>query len=111
MHHERGAGNEYYPFANETDFELGVWLHESGLSTAKINEFLSLEYVRLSHSLHHSLADICRLRPGCLLFPMLPLCAIESSFCLTEHPAGKSKKLLQITVLPLAVSPYFTGTP
>jgi hypothetical protein len=45
IHHDSGAGNDYYPFANETDFELGVWLQESGLSMAKIDEFLSLDYV------------------------------------------------------------------
>ena len=40
-----GAGNAYYPFANETDFELGAWLHESGLPMEKIDEFLKLKYV------------------------------------------------------------------
>ena len=41
-----GSGNVFYPFANEIDFELGAWLHESGLSMAKIDEFLKLQYVR-----------------------------------------------------------------
>ena len=40
-----GEGNHFYPFANEVDFELGHWLHEAGLSLAKIDEFLKLQYV------------------------------------------------------------------
>lgn len=40
-----GQGNIYYPFANDIDFELAVWLSSSGLSRAKIDEFLKLKYV------------------------------------------------------------------
>ncbi|KAG9055314.1 hypothetical protein FS842_002523 [Serendipita sp. 407] len=41
-----GKGNIFYPFANEIDFELGIWLHESGLSVNKIDSFLKLQYVK-----------------------------------------------------------------
>lgn len=42
-----GKGNLFYPFANDVDFDLGTWLHESGLSRSKIDEFLKLKYVSL----------------------------------------------------------------
>ncbi|KAG8836053.1 hypothetical protein FRB91_000169 [Serendipita sp. 411] len=42
---QTGKGNLFYPFANEIDFELGLWLHESGLSVSKIDSFLKLQYV------------------------------------------------------------------
>ncbi|KAG8854142.1 hypothetical protein FRB91_003976 [Serendipita sp. 411] len=41
-----GKGNLHYPFANEMDHELGLWLHESGLSVSKIDSFLKLQYVQ-----------------------------------------------------------------
>ena len=43
---EKGQGNIYYPFSCYQDFELAVWLHESGLSQTQINKYLKLEYVR-----------------------------------------------------------------
>jgi hypothetical protein len=110
MHHDLGAGNDYYPFANQTDFELGVWLHESGLSMAKIDEFLSLDYVCTPYRLLPSLAYIHRSRLVSLHLPVPQLCGIGSNSCLTEHLAGRSKTLLQNTVLQLPLSPYFIGT-
>ncbi len=43
---ERGQGNIYYPFSCYQDFELAVWLHESGLSQTQIDKYLKLAYVR-----------------------------------------------------------------
>ena len=43
---ERGQGNIYYPFSCYQDFELAVWLHESGLSQMQIDKYLKLAYVR-----------------------------------------------------------------
>ncbi|KIM22688.1 hypothetical protein M408DRAFT_78738, partial [Serendipita vermifera MAFF 305830] len=40
-----GGDEMYYPFANDIDFELAAWLHDSGLSRSKIDEFLKLKYV------------------------------------------------------------------
>jgi len=40
--------NLYYPFASKQDWEVGSWLLRSGLSMAKIDQFLSLELVNLS---------------------------------------------------------------
>jgi hypothetical protein len=34
-----------HPFGSKEEMGLGSWLHESGLSHAKINEFLRLPYV------------------------------------------------------------------
>jgi len=43
---EKGQGNIYYPFSCYQDFELAVWLHESGLSQTQIDKYLKLTYVR-----------------------------------------------------------------
>ena len=43
---EKGQGNIYYPFSCYQDFELAVWLHESGLSQMQIDKYLKLAYVR-----------------------------------------------------------------
>jgi len=43
---EKGQGNIYYPFSCYEDFELAVWLHESGLSQTQIDKYLKLAYVR-----------------------------------------------------------------
>jgi hypothetical protein len=43
---ERGQGNIYYLFSCYQDFELAVWLHESGLSQTQIDKYLKLAYVR-----------------------------------------------------------------
>jgi hypothetical protein len=42
---ESGNGNIYYPFAGRMEWELAQWLYKSGLSRARIDEFLKLEYV------------------------------------------------------------------
>lgn len=40
----------YYPFAGRKEWFLAHWLHKTGMSLARIDEFLKLEYVRsLSH--------------------------------------------------------------
>lgn len=41
--------NLYYLYNSRADWELAYWLLESGLSMAKINSFLSLEFVCLAH--------------------------------------------------------------
>ncbi|KAG9054398.1 hypothetical protein FS842_005248 [Serendipita sp. 407] len=62
-----GKGNIFYPFANEVDFELGLWLHESGLSISKIDSFLKLQYVQVrkpSFGSGATLRDRVELLPG-----------------------------------------------
>lgn len=44
---EARVENLYYPFVSRQDWEVGSWLLRSGLSMAAIDEFLSLEIVRL----------------------------------------------------------------
>jgi hypothetical protein len=39
------AENMYYPFAGKDEWELGSFLHSSGLSMRKIDEFLKLKMV------------------------------------------------------------------
>jgi hypothetical protein len=41
----RGDGNVYYPFANEKEWELSAWLHQSGLPLSQMDTFLKLKYV------------------------------------------------------------------
>jgi len=45
---EIGEGNLYYPFAGPKEWEVARWLHNSGLSKARIDEFLKLDYVGTS---------------------------------------------------------------
>jgi hypothetical protein len=40
-----GKGNVHYPFAGHTEWELARWLHKTGISRARIDEFLKLDYV------------------------------------------------------------------
>lgn len=40
--------NIYYPFSGAREWELVVWLHETRLPLAKIDDFLRLDYVRIS---------------------------------------------------------------
>ena len=42
--------NIYYPFAGKYEWELGSFLHSSGLSMRKIDEFLKLKMVMISKS-------------------------------------------------------------
>jgi hypothetical protein len=42
---ERGEGNMHYPFAGPKEWEVARWLHNSGLSRVRIDEFLKLDYV------------------------------------------------------------------
>jgi hypothetical protein len=37
--------NIYYPFANSIDWDLGAWMHESGMAMAEMDRFLATEYV------------------------------------------------------------------
>lgn len=39
------ASNSYYPFRDRADFHLAAWLHSSGLSTRKIDDYFQLEHV------------------------------------------------------------------
>jgi hypothetical protein len=41
-----GDGNIYYPFTRRMEWELAQWLHKSGISRARIDEFMKLGYVR-----------------------------------------------------------------
>jgi hypothetical protein len=40
-------GNVHYPFSSAREWKLAQWLHQSGASLAKIDEFLKLSYVCL----------------------------------------------------------------
>lgn len=42
-----GKGNVYYPFSCYMEFELALFLNDSGLSLASIDRFLKLQYVIL----------------------------------------------------------------
>jgi hypothetical protein len=42
------SGNVYHPFANQQEWELGKWMHESGMSMSKMDEFFKLQYVSTS---------------------------------------------------------------
>lgn len=44
---EEQKANVFYPFFSQSDWEIGSWLFNSGLSIATINKFLLLELVRL----------------------------------------------------------------
>ncbi|ETW77121.1 hypothetical protein HETIRDRAFT_429464 [Heterobasidion irregulare TC 32-1] len=48
IHAEKRVDNIFYPFANKDDWEMASFLLQSGLSVAKTDEFLSLNYVALS---------------------------------------------------------------
>lgn len=37
--------SKYYPFQSESDFALAAWLHESGISRVKMDQFLHLPQV------------------------------------------------------------------
>jgi hypothetical protein len=87
-----GAGNAYYPFANEIDFELGTWLHDSGLSRAKIDEFLKLKYVRQLLLLLPRLT-IHRFEIGCLHSHMHQHYMRGSNSCQMADLGGSSNKL------------------
>jgi hypothetical protein len=39
------SDNIYHPFANQQEWELGKWMHESGMSMSKMDEFFKLQYV------------------------------------------------------------------
>ena len=60
--------NIYYPFAGKDEWELGSFLHSSGLSMRKIDDFLRLKMVITNHFGHsHSL--ITKSRSGMLVYP------------------------------------------
>jgi hypothetical protein len=42
------SGNIYHPFTNQQEWELGKWMHESGISMSKMDEFFKLQYVSTS---------------------------------------------------------------
>jgi hypothetical protein len=43
---QRGAAMDiHYPFANEEEFELANWMHESGMPMSQMDSFLKLRYV------------------------------------------------------------------
>jgi hypothetical protein len=44
----RGEGNMYYPFADEKEWELSAWLHQSGLPLSQMDTFLKLKYVSIT---------------------------------------------------------------
>jgi hypothetical protein len=47
-----GMGNIHYPFANEMDWQLGAWMHDSGLAMTEMDQFLKLKYVSLLRCYH-----------------------------------------------------------
>jgi len=53
----RGEGNVYYPFANEKEWELSAWLHQSGLPLSQMDTFLKLKYVSRTQG-NMSFADL-----------------------------------------------------
>jgi hypothetical protein len=42
-----GKGNLHLPFASEAELQLATWMHQSGLSMAKMDEFFKLKYVSM----------------------------------------------------------------
>jgi hypothetical protein len=40
-----GLNNAFYPFAGAKEWELGCWMHNSGLSRRQMDTFLRLNYV------------------------------------------------------------------
>jgi len=104
-----GAGNVYYPFANEMDFELGSWLHESGLPKAKIDEFLKLKYVRDSLLLLLRLTPPPRFKTGSLHLHMHRSCMSGSSSCLMVGLGGGCRGLSQSMGTQLDPSHSITG--
>jgi hypothetical protein len=51
------GSNIYYPFSGAKEWELVIWLHETRLSLAKIDDFLRLDYVRISWNSKASLSS------------------------------------------------------
>jgi hypothetical protein len=47
-----GMGNIHYPFANKMDWQLGAWMHDSGLAMTEMNQFLKLTYVSFLRYYH-----------------------------------------------------------
>jgi hypothetical protein len=43
-------GNIHYPFSSEKEWKMAQWLHQSGVSLAKIDKFLRLSYVCFFHA-------------------------------------------------------------
>jgi hypothetical protein len=74
---EKGQGNIYYPFSCYQDFELAVWLHESGLSQTQINKYLKLSYVRNYFIQYNIVLIISSHALGLLLSQLRPDCAIS----------------------------------
>ena len=90
---EKGQGNVYYPFSCYQDFELGVWLQESGLSQTQIDKYLKLEYVR-NHSIQVNMVLIISSHAlGLLLLRRQPLCTIDSKIFLRHQPIGNPTQL------------------
>ena len=62
--------NVYYPFAGKDEWELASFLHSSGLSMRKINNFLKLKLVRTnSFNFYYSGLLIVTPRSGTLAYP------------------------------------------
>jgi hypothetical protein len=47
-----GLNNVFYPFAGAKEWELGCWMHNSGLSRRQMDAFLRLNYVSTRASSH-----------------------------------------------------------
>ncbi|ETW78381.1 hypothetical protein HETIRDRAFT_325629 [Heterobasidion irregulare TC 32-1] len=58
IHAEKRVDNIFYPFANKDDWEMASFLLRSGLSVAKTDEFLSLNYVKTRPFLFRTMKDL-----------------------------------------------------
>ena len=90
---EKGQGNIYYPFSCYQDFELAVWLHESGLSQAHINKYLKLTYVRNYFIQYNILLIISSHALGLLLSQLRQDCAISLRYFPPRRLVGNRKWL------------------
>lgn len=44
------SDNIFYPFSSRAEWQLARWLTKTSLPQSEVNEFLHLDWVRLSHS-------------------------------------------------------------
>ena len=85
--------NMYYPFAGRKEWAMARWIHKAGLSVAKIDQLLKLEYV-CSLSLLRSKALLTTIRSSLAPCPLnrLQLSTIASNSCHTQAHDGRRNK-------------------
>ena len=90
--------NVYYPFAGKHEWELGSFLHSSGLSMQKINEFLKLKMVIIK-IFHNPKSLIMSSRSGMpmYLFQLQRRSAVEWKCFPRSLNGNQRRSYLQVT--------------